>query len=385
MASESMKIAISTTDLATVEAVKRALPNSSDLAYVCRHVSELISRLKHAPVAVALVDIDANPERILRELASVAERYPHLRLAVVSGIRDDGLLVSAMQAGARHVFLKQTIAVELPAVLPRLLQAGGDAATEGLIVTVLSASGGCGATTVAVNLANELSLMSAGQALIVDMDASYGSVATYLGVEGSYSVADVLARGAGEVDAELIRTSAIVHSDKLHALISPASVDFSNPKPLNNENLPDLLDACQRAYEHTVIDAPRVTMETAATLARASRMTLIVFQLMIKDIRTVLSMVAALKDRGVSLASVSPIANRYRKRTPTISVQDGQKALGELSLKCTSNDFGATIKSLNFGQPLAKIAPRSVFRKELADLASSLVRRTSKGAEGGKA
>ncbi len=385
MVSESMKIAISSMDLATIEAVKRALPSSSDLAYVCHHVPELMGRLKHAPVSVALVDIDANPERVLRELEGVAERYPGLRLGVLSSVRDDSLLVLAMQAGVRHVFLKQAIAEELPAVLLRLFQAVGGAATEGSIVTVLSASGGCGATTVAVNLANEMSLVSTGQALIVDMDASYGSVATYLGLEGSYSVADVLARGAGEVDAELIRTSALVHSDKLHALISPASVDFSNPKPINNANLPDFLDACQRAYEHTVIDAPRVTMETAATLARASRMTLIVFQLMIKDIRIVLSMVAALRDRGVPLSSVSPIANRYHKRTPTISIQDGQKALGELSLKCTSNDFGATTKSLNFGQPLAKTAPRSAFRKELEKLASSLVRHTGRGAEGGKA
>ena len=67
---------------------------------------------------------------------------------------------------------------------------------RGSAVTILSAGGGCGATTLAVNLAAELGAIdpSSDPPLVVDLDYHYGAVSTYLAVQGDYGVLDLLNR-----------------------------------------------------------------------------------------------------------------------------------------------------------------------------------------------
>ncbi len=68
-----------------------------------------------------------------------------------------------MQAGARHFLRKSAIQTELDPVLEHLLSHGPQESTRlGVVLSVFSCSGGCGATTVAINLANELRLARAG-------------------------------------------------------------------------------------------------------------------------------------------------------------------------------------------------------------------------------
>jgi len=70
-------------------------------------------------------------------------------------------MLEAMQAGARHFMNKKSFGSELDNILERLLVDDVKVTSDlGQIVTVFSASGGCGATTVCLNLANELRLES---------------------------------------------------------------------------------------------------------------------------------------------------------------------------------------------------------------------------------
>src|SRR6185436_8948194 len=114
------------------------------------------------------------------------------------------LLLEAMQVGARHFLLKKSVPADLSNVLHRLCPESNVVA-QGAAVTVLSAGGGCGATTVAVNLAAELQALDTDSrpALVADLDAHYGAVATYLGVDGEHGIYDLLTR-AGALDGQLI-------------------------------------------------------------------------------------------------------------------------------------------------------------------------------------
>ena len=99
------------------------------------------------------------PQRMLFELSRITRQPGHLWLIVLSQEFNEKRVLQAMQAGARHFLRKNVIAAELDPVLEQLLAAaagGYDAA--GQICPSSPCSGGCGATTVAVNLANELRL-----------------------------------------------------------------------------------------------------------------------------------------------------------------------------------------------------------------------------------
>ena len=83
---------------------------------------------------------------------------------------------------------------------------------------------------------------------------------------------------------------------------------------------------------------------------------------------TTRAILTALTDRRVAASSVLPVANRYRKRSPMLSLEDARDALGGIAIGRVSNDFSSVIRSINYGQPVAKVAPRSALRNDIREI-----------------
>lgn len=354
----------------TVSAVSDALLTNGEFSSnrVCRSLSQLVLRLESGRTAAVLVDIDHQPQRTLAELEAVIARFPDSRFVVLSRERGDGLMIEAMQVGARHFLVKQSIREELADVLHRLVPGGlPKRRTDGPMITILSASGGCGATSIAVNLAKELHLLSGEQTLLVDLDCYYGGVATYLGLEGQYGLGDVLAHRAA-IDSDLIHTTAVPSGKGMRTLLSPASTNFRTSGPLVSERVGETMDALSGSGTTTVIDAPRLGSEMESIVARASRVTLLVFQLCVKDIRTAKAMRQGLMESGVESDRIVSVVNRFRKGHSMVSLDDAAAVLGN-RVERLQNDYKAASAALNFGQPLAEAAPRSYLRRDIVHLA----------------
>jgi Flp pilus assembly CpaE family ATPase len=135
--------------------------------------------------------------------------------------------------------------------------------------------------------------------------------------------------------------------------------------------LEQVLDSARRAYQTTIIDAPRLPMPATAALVAASAHTLLVLQLTVKDLRTARYTLDSLRNLGVNVDSIIPIANRYVKRQ-LITLEEAAKALGGVSVHPIRNDYTPAIQGLNFGQMLSEAGPRSSLRKDLQDLLAKL-------------
>jgi pilus assembly protein CpaE len=317
------------------------------------------------------VDIDRQPQRTLADLETIIARFPDARFVVLSRQHADNLMIEAMQIGARHFLVKQSIPDDLADVLHRLIPSGpSKRRSGGAMITVLSASGGCGATMVAANIAHEVHLLSGEQTLLVDLDCYYGGVATYLGLEGQYGLSDVLGHSAA-IDRDLIQTTSIPCGKGMRALLSPASTNFKTSGPLVSDRLAEAIEAISGAAACTVFDAPRLGSAVESILARASRVTLIVFQLCVKDIRVARVMRNAMIESGVEGGRIVMVANRFRKRHAMVNVEDAIAVFGE-RIERLQNDYKPACVALNFGQPLADAAPRSALRRDIARLAAKI-------------
>ncbi len=374
--SSRRSILLVTDEEPTAEAVNNALEAEGRFATngVCRDLQELTAYLQRKPVPAALVDIDTRPERMLSELERLTARFPETRFIVISNDLSSEMMLSAMQAGARHFLGKKSLSKELSAALSRLIPEEAEAGQRGgSITTVLSASGGCGATTIAINFANELHLDSGDPTLLVDMDLHYGAVASYLGVSGQYGLTDVLSH-AGSIDGQLIRSTAVSYGEGVFVLSSPASADFGNPIAPDFAQLDAMLDACKQGFHYTVIDAPRAPMDLAAALAAQSSSTIIVFQLNVKDVRITREILMALTERGIRTDKLIPLANRCHRRSSMVTLDDAQRALGAVPLERIRNDYQSAIRGVNYGQPLSRSSPRSGMLKDIRELAGKLAR-----------
>ena len=352
-----------------------------ELVGVVDDLAALKSRLDRGDIQAALIDVDNQPDQLLSGLTSATARFPEVRFIILSSNMRQDLLIEAMQAGARNVIDRQTVETKLDAVLRRIVP-DATARVAGQITTLLSASGGCGATTLALNLANELQILTGQPSLLVDMDLHYGAVAIWLGLKGQFGLGDVLAFGEG-IDAHLIRSATQTAGTNLHVLLSPAGTAATtattgtagasgarNPL-INFDHLDETLDAFRYSFTNTVIDAPRVPAPVAARLSMASGMTLIAMQLTVRDIHIARNLVTDLTGEGVQPDQIFLLVNRHCKRS-LITLDEARQALNNLPMICISNDYRNAAKAMNHGHLLASVAASSPLRRDLVQLAGGI-------------
>jgi pilus assembly protein CpaE len=381
----SAEVLLLTQEDQTADAVRsvleaRGLLNGGD---ICRTMMDLRTRLSQGPTnghpRIAMVDIDRDPDRTLSELRMVAAAYLHTWFIVMAKEFDEQRVLHAMQAGARHFLRKSAIATELDPVLEHLLvQEPQAAARLGTILSVFSCSGGCGATTVAVNLAGELRLAAARRILLVDLDPHYGAAAAYLGLQGRYGIGHILGR-QGPIDRHLIESTAVTHDHGLDVLLSPATAQADAGVSLNYGRLLATLEACREVYDYVLVDAPRLAREVTADLASVSRLNLIVLQLTVRDVTCAGSLVSFLTSQGVARERILPLANRVGRRGPLLKLDDSRRAIGTGTLHPIRSDWARAVRSGNHGRPLCDVACRSRLRRDFRRLAAQIHQCTSNG------
>jgi pilus assembly protein CpaE len=158
---------------------------------------------------------------------------PSLGVVLVRTEVTTPLLQDALRAGIREVVdhrdtLGIKAAVQRSAHLSATLrdQTSGShfpaqgRSAQGRVVTVFSAKGGCGKTTLATNLAAALADRGRRQVVIVDLDLAFGDVAIALQLFPARTIADAVPM-AESLDAEAVQAILTPHSPGLSALVAP--------------------------------------------------------------------------------------------------------------------------------------------------------------------
>lgn len=192
-----------------------------------------------------------------------AER-PSLGVILVRKGVDTNLLTHALRAGVREVVAAGDLpllyeACQRSAELSRRVRIGigeeraGAEQHHGRLVTVFSAKGGCGKTTVSTNLAAALATSGVGRVCLLDLDLAFGDVAIALQLFPTRTIADAVGLQAS-LDETAVRSLVTVHGSGLDVVAAPL-------EPGTVERIPaslvsDLLGVLKSMYEFVIIDTP---------------------------------------------------------------------------------------------------------------------------------
>ena len=342
---------------------------------------ELRTRLSTAGETrtIALVDIDEEPQQMLFALTKTITANPDALFVVVSREFNEKLVLQAMQAGARHFIRKSAIATDLDAVLGRLLLHEPRHATQmGDVVSVFSCSGGCGATTVAVNVATELKLAGdetrparrPGPPLRVGRPVSQRAEQVRRRRTSSIARARSTGTWSNPVPAKYV--------EGLDVLLSPAAAEADKHQSMNYDNLLKVLEACRESYGYVVVDSPRLSHEATISLASVTRVAVIVLRLTVRDVAFAKSLIASLTEHGMGSDRILVLANQAKRRGGLLNVVEVQKALGKPLFRVRS-DCRKAAKSITYGQPLAHSARLSGLRRDLRKVTGQIQQWTSNG------
>ncbi len=238
---------------------------------------------------IVLMDINMPGVDGITASERISQHVPLCQIIMMSVQGESDYLRRSMLAGAREFLIKPFSSDELISSVRRVYQlgesrrkamptmpaAGGGAApvaeappvSEGKIVSVFSAKGGVGCSTIAVNVAIALQQNAAGKVALVDSSLQFGDVGVLLNLYASRTIAD-LAPHAQELDRELIEDIFISHSSGVKALLAPPrpeEADMVTPKLLT-----DVLERLRTMFDIIIIDTSSVLDDIVLNVLDAS-------------------------------------------------------------------------------------------------------------------
>jgi pilus assembly protein CpaE len=211
-------------------------------------------------VVVVGPTVDTEPALELAESMRVSR--PDLGVVLVRRRVDTTLLADAIRSGVREVVSERDLsalgdAVRRSTTLAHAMreQSGASQAEEreiGALVTVFSAKGGCGKTTLATNLATALADNGRREVCLVDLDLAFGDVAIALQLFPAHTIADAVPM-AGTLDAQALSSLLTPHSPGLTTLVAPVEPGAAEiPASL----VASILRMLKEQYQYVVIDTP---------------------------------------------------------------------------------------------------------------------------------
>jgi pilus assembly protein CpaE len=242
-------------------------------------------------------------------------------IALLADGHDPARLIAAMRAGACQVAPLPIQSADFAAALDCVAEQFAPKKPAARVLAVSGVTGGCGATTLAVNLADDLAFRRKHSVLLVELSLQMGVLATYLDLTPKFDIQDVLA-----------------HKDGIVPAAAPAA-----------EQVRRLLECARTLSEVLLLDVPCTLDDRYFETLTGADDVLLVAEQKIPSIRN-LQMI--LETVGGDPAHRITVVNRYDPRMTGFTTKDLQKLLKSPPMFTVVDDRASVEAAVNHGRPI---------------------------------
>jgi pilus assembly protein CpaE len=301
---------------------------------------------------VVLLDLPREAEPFFVFASQLRRIRPATRLIAVSDEipPTQTLLLGAMRGGVQD-FLPKPVAVEtLKDLISRLAEELGAEARPSLdkLIVVMGSKGGVGTTTVAVNIAVQLSVYARKRVALLDFAQPLGNVHLLLDMRPQFGIRDAI-DNLHRLDSHFFAGLLTPHKTELHVLAGATQAEEWQTIPVSS--LQRIVHVAQNSFDMVVVDmGPQFGIEWVPMLQMA-RMILIVAEANVPSLWTLQRRLVGLKGLGIETERSRIVLNRWHKGDEEVlkSVQkDGSRPV----FARIPNDFRKASASINLGTPL---------------------------------
>lgn len=372
-------------DEAAAELLRSAVSPGDDLE-VIESETELPAALSRRSLdSLVIFGPDTDLHSALDFAAAQRVQRPALGVILMRRRVDSALLAQAMRAGIREVVRAGSAEVlaeacgrsqQITAQVTTHVQPGtsATAVAPGRVVTVFSAKGGCGKTTVATNVAAALAT-NKRRVCLVDLDLPFGDVAIMLQLFLERTIADAVTM-TGHMDEIGVRSIVSTHSSGLDVIVAP--LEPADAERITPALVTDLLNQLKQMYEVVVVDTPPAFTEAVLAALDMTDLYLLVATLDIPAVKNLKLTLEMLEMLNHSADHQRIIVNRSDAKVG-LTVADVEQALHRsISVQIpSSRDVPTTI---NKGVPLVldqpnhpvSVALRTLVARELCPQQSTV-------------
>jgi len=361
-----------------VPTVRRELNNNGATVESEFHdVAETLDALRFTKTKRRLLILQVNASEGLGQLGRLGDalhNWPVLVLMDAGG--EDGIqlkssFVSAMRMGALQIIGLPLRPEDFRTALDRITDQFVTSSTKGSqVIAVAGVTGGCGATSLAINLGQEFVHIWNKRCILVDLSLKLGVIASHLNLEPPHSLHDLLAN-MDQVDETLIR-KVLFKIDENYELL-PGPDRLVGTPAYTSSVVFRLLDLMKPLCDVILLDIPCTYDNLYFEVLAGADQIVLVGEPKVPSIRA-LKLVHEMVDRDESGETEHLVINRFDDKTGSLPTSLLVRILGVPRLQTIMQDVPAYGESVNRGCTLRLAAPHSHCLAEIGALAKVLLK-----------
>lgn len=326
-------------------------------------------------VEVLVYELGADLDKELAQLEKALRSGKVAEVFLAGSDPAPEVLIQAIRAGVKEFLPLPAASEEIRGALARYLdrrvprqqpRESAEPAPQGKVLAVVGAKAGVGATTVAVNLALEMSRAATGGAGLLDLRREGGETPYFLDLECAYTWEEVT-RNLARLDSTFLESILTRHASGLALLPAPVTAS----EILDEAALERLTQEMRRLFGQVVVDAGTAAEQPARFLELADEV-ILVLNLSLPCLARARSFLEALRGREGGVAGKVRLAAMRHVKGGEIEPAEAAEVLGQPIDWLLPDDAVSALAALNRGQSVAEAAPKSPLAKALTVMARQL-------------
>ena len=347
--------------------------------YQVRNVSDAQRKLVEEGIELAVIGPGFAHEAGVNEAALLLDIQPQLPIVLVADGLTTDVLRASIRVGFKDVLDAPLDAAKIETLLLHIDKAEsivhGDTPSKtkiGKVITIMSPKGGAGKTMVTVNVGLALAMMTdrPERVVIMDADLQFGDVCISLQVEPQHPIVDA-ARDIEKLDEPLLDSLLATHTSGLRVLSAPLEPSLADE--VSTQVVVRTLGMLKRMFDYVIIDTAPFLDEPVLSILERSDAVLLVVDMDLPAVKNAKLALDTLKLIKFPFEKIKLILNRVNSKA-RLDINELEKSLG-LDVQAAVSSDKLVPRSVNEGEPVVSLYPRSRPAKDLRAVASLVMDR----------
>jgi pilus assembly protein CpaE len=312
---------------------------------------------------VVLIELPGSASQTIETVKKIRDELPGTGIIISSHESSPQLILSCIRAGAQELELTKAMD-HVRKLLARMVATDKK---RGTILSVFSAKGGIGATSVAANLGVALAARPQTKTVLVDLSFQMGDLGLMLDSPPRGSLTDAFEDGA--LDDSSLRSMLIQHASGVYLLTVVTNLEAG--EEITRDHIAELFGTLTTLFDYVVVDVGRHLDDRTVEVLELSHAILLLSSLDLPTIRNVSRYLDIFDRLKLERERMHLIINRFHKKA-RISVSDIEAALCMEVFWKIPNDFRPMSLGIDGGTPAVIEMPRSKVARSFIGLAGCL-------------
>lgn len=345
----------------TIELIKLYIEEQNDFVFQtgCANYNEAYNSIPVQEKSLIIVDLSTYQEQGLNFVAKISSENKNCKIITLSDKPEIDLVIRTMRVGASDFIPLPLIKTEFFKVLEKIyadISGKKQKTSKCKVISVYSNKGGIGKTSIATNLATELSIITKENVALIDLNFQLGDVTTFLDLKPSFNISYML-QNLDKINKDYLLSTLEKYKDtSLYILADPPY--FKQTDTVSFTDLEKLFNILRETFSYIIVDTSGGFDSKALKALELSDFIFLVMITNLPAIRNCQRCLELFDKMNYDKDKIKIILNRYMENDE-INAEDVEKALDKTIYWKIPNNYFNMMSAINKGVPVSEINPDS--------------------------